>query len=217
LIPATLHGEEQLSETYYVHNTLTVVSNSVDTRRVSVPVWVGSAARPADGSAITIQQFLDSHAGMYVSVAELRLSDLVVRGSAKRDTEWLSCGPILMSRIKRVMPYDGKIVHAEKGNNIVQSRQSIETYIFDWSESKWRHNPDTRDMSKFRNELIGDKRKRSEEEENVENVLRILRSHMLRALDDDATLNNSESPASRESESPEPRESESPTSLGFDF
>jgi hypothetical protein len=141
---------------------------------------------------------------MYVSVAELRLSDLVVRGSAKRDNEWLSCGPIPMTRIKRIMPYDGKTVHEKKGNCIVQSRKSIETYIFDWSESKWKHNPDTSDISKFRNELIGDKRKRTEEEENVEEVLGILRGYMLRALDDDTTSNGSESP--------EPQESETPTS-----
>jgi hypothetical protein len=172
------------------------VTSSVDTRPVSVPVWVRSTARPADGSTITIQQFLDSHADMYVSVAELRLSDLVVRGSAKRDHEWLSCGPVPMSSITRVMPYDGRIVHKEKGNSIVQSRQSIDTYISDWSESKWKHNPDTSDISKFRNELIGDKRKRTEEEENVEKILGIMRCYMLRALDDDTTSNSSESPGS---------------------
>jgi hypothetical protein len=206
LIPATLHGEEQCSETWYLHNTLTQVNHEVDTRSVKIPVWVRSTARPADHSSISIQQLVDSHADIYVSIAELRVSDLEVRGCASRDHEWLSCGPVPMSAVTRVMPYDGRIVHQVKGNHIVQSRQSIETYLFDWSQRMWKHNPDTSDISHFRNPLIGDKRKRSKEEKNVDEVLSILKGYMLRTRNKETAPEGSASPAPEGSASPEAQE-----------
>lgn len=131
LIPATVRGEQQDGESVSVDGNLKTASTSVDTFRKRFPVWIRKSAKPANGSSITVQQFIDSGADMNMSVPELRISDLVVRASPRRDHEWLSCGPIPMTAIGRIMPYDGRVVHHEKGNSIAQSRQSIETYVLD--------------------------------------------------------------------------------------
>jgi hypothetical protein len=113
------------------------------------------------------------------------MSSLEVRAADTHDNEWLSCGPIPLSRISRVFPFDGKVLHKMKGNEIVQSRQSIETYVFDWVDRKWKHNPDTSDMSRFRNEMVGDKRK-SRHEDNVDAVLAIVKKHLMQSRNNNA-------------------------------
>ncbi|KAH7385261.1 hypothetical protein DE146DRAFT_195302 [Phaeosphaeria sp. MPI-PUGE-AT-0046c] len=79
LVPATLHSDEQLVETLYVENSLTMVTSDANKSRVHIAVWIRDTARPADGFAITPQHFYESGADMYVSVDEQRVSDLVVR------------------------------------------------------------------------------------------------------------------------------------------
>lgn len=168
LVPVTVHGDEQLVETLYggldEANALTVVTSKATKRRVHIPVWMRDVARPADGSAINLQQFYDSGADMYISIDENRLSDMGVHASTGYDKEWLLVGPILMTAIDRVMPFDGKEVHHTKGNQVVQSRQSILTYIWNFDVRRWLHNPDMSNISHYRNELPGDKRKSFEDE-----------------------------------------------------
>lgn len=119
LIPATLHGDEQLVETLFVENSLTVVTSDANKRRVHIPVWVRDTARPADGSNITPQQLTTSGADMWVSVDEQRMSDIGIRCSTSHDKEWLCCGPVPLEHIDRVMPYDGKTVYGDKRREVV--------------------------------------------------------------------------------------------------
>jgi hypothetical protein len=180
LIAGTLRGEEQVVEAFYAEGSLTKLKEAVETRSVRIPVWIRKTARPDPlTKSITIQEFYNSGADMYVSVPELRVSDIVVRASPNRDNEWLSCGPVPMSAIGRVMPFDGRTVHREKSRDIIQSRQSIETYVFDWQKRMWRHNPDMSDISHFRLELVGDKRK-LRKEENIDEVLALVKTHLMR-------------------------------------
>lgn len=107
---------------------------------------------PKDGSAITRQQLKASGADLWVSITELRISDLrdlprgssVYEGIMKKghDYEWLCLGSIKKSLITRVMPWDGEVLHATEGTDIVWSKYSPEHYIYDWGIKQWRLDPE---------------------------------------------------------------------------
>lgn len=112
-------------------------SESSKTFDAEIPVWIRSNAKPADGSSIIVEELAASGADMWLSVMELRHSDLKSSFSKGHNYEWLCCGPILKSRVEKVMPFDGYTLHRERGSQPVISRDSSHTWIFNWDTWMW--------------------------------------------------------------------------------
>ena len=128
-------------------------------RHVDIPVWISSRAKPEDGSPITLEQLVQSGAEVWVSITELRASNLKsgaqVHGPRRmimakgHDYEWLSLGSIPESRILKVYPFDGKILHMTEGPNTVWSRESPEPWIYDFKIQSWRLDPTLFNQAKY--------------------------------------------------------------------
>lgn len=126
---------------------------------VDIPIWISSHAIPKDGSPITMKQLEQSNAEVWVSITELRASNL--RGGAQihgprrmimakgHDYEWLSLGSIPESRIIKIMPFDGKTLHVGRGPSTVWSRESPEPWIYDWDLQSWRLDPTLFNQAKY--------------------------------------------------------------------
>lgn len=128
--------------------------------QVALPVWIRESAIPADRSPITPQKLRASGADLWVSITELRHSDLKkvaedlgVYGEILKkghDYEWLCLGAIDKSYITCVMPWDGKALHSTVNTNIVWSKSSPEQYVFDWKLCQWRLDPKMFALAIFR-------------------------------------------------------------------
>lgn len=115
---------------------------------VKIPVWIRQSAVPNDGSAITPKQLKASGAESWVSITELRRSDLRLVSKKTdlfasimekgHDYEWLCLGGILKAHVTHVMPFDGFKLHSELGSNIVWSKKSPAHYIYDREIQQWR-------------------------------------------------------------------------------
>ncbi|KAH7072146.1 hypothetical protein BKA63DRAFT_605055 [Paraphoma chrysanthemicola] len=161
LLAATLHGTMQTCKVYYKGKTLVRIDSSLKTHRVKYPVCIRDTARPADGSPISIQEFYDSGADMWIRGLELRKTgpfDMNYGAADTHDNDWLCCGPIPRTYIKDVLPFDGEKLHYKKTSEVVKSKESIEIYIFNWNLRKWEHNPDMTDYRPYRLERPGDRR-----------------------------------------------------------
>jgi hypothetical protein len=115
---------------------------------IKIPVWVRRSIVPSDGSAITFKQLKASGAELWVSITELRGSELRFV-SKKTDLftgimekghtyEWLCLGGILKEHVTCIMPFDGVTAHPEQGPNIIWSLKSPAHYIYDWKMKQWR-------------------------------------------------------------------------------
>ncbi|KAF3041889.1 hypothetical protein E8E12_005039 [Didymella heteroderae] len=150
LIAATIHATcvsvwEILVKDKYIGWDL---HYSVTRRNVQIPIWVHKSVRPADGSSITPDQLMDSCPDLFVSIQELRQSNLVdgPQTHSRRRTirahghnyEWLALGRIRESRILKVIPFDGKIFHMTKPTSVVRSEAATEDWIFDFDLETWR-------------------------------------------------------------------------------
>jgi hypothetical protein len=169
LIPASIVGEMETYKREYRGNSLVLLDRSKVTRQVRIPVWVRDVARPADGLPISIQKLHDSGADMWVVGHEMGLTgpfDMNYGAADTHDTEWLCCGPVPLACIKRVMPFDGERLHLERTSELITSVQSIETYVFNWEERKWLHNPDTSDFLAYRKVRLGDRRQASDNDDD---------------------------------------------------
>jgi hypothetical protein len=168
LIPATMHGDLQIWSSWFKDETLNRYATSEKTRPVKIPIWIRDTARPTDGSAITIQQYHDSGADMWVNGREMRKTgdfDMKCGASNSHNDEWLCCGAIPESIITNVMPFDGNKVHRKKGYEFVRSIKSMEIYIWNFDEWIWEHNPDTTDYRPYRLAKLGDKRLAPDDDE----------------------------------------------------
>jgi hypothetical protein len=132
----------------------------VEVHDVIIPVWIRENAVPADRSAITPRQLKKSGADLWVSITELRGSNLrnVSGGSGHyeeilkkdHDYEWLCLGAIKKTHITCIMPWDGKDLYSNETCRIVWSKSSPEKYVFDWTVRQWRLNPKLFALAVFR-------------------------------------------------------------------
>jgi hypothetical protein len=136
------------------------VKTKVTTHPVDIPIWISSHARPKDGSSIGSEQFKKAGAEIWLSITELRQSNLkdLPQGHDRRHMimakghhyEWLALGIIPESRIVKVMPWDGAKLHEHRGPDIVWSRSSAEPWIYDWDMESWRLDPELFALAKHR-------------------------------------------------------------------
>ncbi|KAF3006065.1 hypothetical protein E8E13_010969 [Curvularia kusanoi] len=150
LVAATLHADcrtvwkIQTRGKYYGKDEV----SSITTRKVAIPVWVSRSACPVDGSSIKAEQLMASHADLFVSIEELRHSNLVEGPDShcKRRTihahghnyEWLALGRIREDRIVKVIPYDGRAFHMTKPSYTVRSEDATDNWVFDFGVELWR-------------------------------------------------------------------------------
>ncbi|EAT79237.1 hypothetical protein HBH56_210160 [Parastagonospora nodorum] len=126
-----------------------VVKSSDHYFDVDIPVWIRDSRKPADRSDLTVEQFEELGVDMWISITELRRSNLS-NGPKSRicttrdyicakghDYEWLSCGPIAKSLIMDIVPFDGKVLHKRQTTKIIRSLDSTEPWIWSWNEKRW--------------------------------------------------------------------------------
>ena len=118
-------------------------------RDVDIPAWVHKKAREKYGNTIDPEQLTESGADMWVSITEIRLSNLKnsgPSGSIKRDSicakghdyEWLSCGSISDDRIMNVWPWDGRKLHTrDPGRPIRSVANSGQPWVWDMAKTMW--------------------------------------------------------------------------------
>lgn len=124
------------------------LKSTVTSRSVDIPIWVSARMKPADGSSITLDEFEAAGAELWMSISELRTSNLSEQphGHDRRrmlfadghDYEWLSLGSISERRIKRIMPWDGEKLHENPGPRTIFSKHSPEPWIYDRDLQSWR-------------------------------------------------------------------------------
>lgn len=105
-----------------------------------IPAWVPASAVPSDGSPFPIDKYISDGGEMWLSLVELKSSNLGFECNPKHDNEWFSCGPIKKSQIFDVLPFDGYATHVDDGTRPgkkVISKRSTIRYKWNWAERKW--------------------------------------------------------------------------------
>jgi hypothetical protein len=128
-------------------------------RDVQVPIWVRRLANGDNHSAMSLQamslqDLIDSDTEIWLSIAELRVSDLRVSASENHDYEWLALGKISQTNIANVMPYDGNTLHMSKPDRTVYSLRSKEPFVFDYETWKWRYDPEKARLARSEHHYI---------------------------------------------------------------
>ena len=121
-----------------------------------------------DGAPVLFEDIMKSGSDYWFSVSELMVSDLRVAASKCRQNDWLAGARILSKHVELVMPYDGAVLHTEKGYDVVSSRLPVEIYLFNWILRMWLHNPDTKNITDYRKLRPGDKRIRAADDDDDE-------------------------------------------------
>jgi hypothetical protein len=136
LVAATIHVKVQ--ETITEYNGVDIVKSTVTSRDVHIPVWIRNTGVPDDRSEITVEQLVSSGADLWLSITELRRSNLDISCTRGHEYEWLACGQISKGHVTGVMPFDGKTVHPTRPPYIVMSLRSMSDWIYDWNMEQWR-------------------------------------------------------------------------------
>ncbi|KAG9195627.1 hypothetical protein G6011_00748 [Alternaria panax] len=152
LIPATVHAKCESEIQILLKRRLSgevIQKRKTIYRDVDIPVWIHQKARDQYGATITLEQLEDSNADMWISITEIRKSNLKEDGplgSIKRDSicakghdcEWLCCGPISDSRTVDVWPWDGKHFHTtDAGCPIRSFENSGQPWIWEKMKKMW--------------------------------------------------------------------------------
>jgi hypothetical protein len=116
---------------------------------VDIPVWIRDPRKPEHRTDLTPEQFEELDADMWISIKELRASNLDngpksrVRSSrdyicAKgHDYEWLSCGAIAKTLIEKIMPFDGKVLHQHSSTKLIRSLDSTDPWVWSSDKDRW--------------------------------------------------------------------------------
>ena len=173
LVPATIRGLCETTVKVFIRTS--VLGESVKIKRysryVDIPVWIHKKSMDEYGRIITPEQLKKSGADMWMSITELRKSNLKIGGpkfSKTRDVicaqghdyEWLCCGGILESRVTGVWPWDGKQSHMiDPGYPIRSVEHSGQPWVWDWNKKMWL--PDLFSVSAAQDECSKTKRQRA--------------------------------------------------------
>ena len=180
LIPATVRAQMATTVTVTTKMPTRLIPDDVHEatkiHNITIPVWIRDKAVPKDRSAITPEQLESSGADMWLSITEIRSSDLKLIlpkirycdtiAAKGHDYEWLACGFIPKSTITHVMPWDGVRLHKIKDARIVHSIDSPDPWVFDANSRMWRYDPRLYRTACFLSTYGGNKRKLSIEEQS---------------------------------------------------
>jgi hypothetical protein len=137
LVPVTIRAV--LRETIGTTSTNGDPTFSTTERKVRIPAWVHKRAVPVDQSPISLEQLSASGSDIWLSIREIKMSNLKVPASRSHwyEHEWLAGGVIPKSRISEVWPYDGQRIHYAPSSYPVRSTGSSQPWVFDWQSRMW--------------------------------------------------------------------------------
>jgi hypothetical protein len=135
MVPITIRGV--LRETIITTWITGHFGSKTTEREVAIPASVHRKAMPDDQSSISLAQLSASGADMWLSIREIRHSNLRVPASKGHWYEWLACGVIPRSRVSAVWPFDGRIVHHKPSKEPIRSIKSTENWVFHWEKQMW--------------------------------------------------------------------------------
>ncbi|XP_014556458.1 hypothetical protein COCVIDRAFT_99771, partial [Bipolaris victoriae FI3] len=178
LIPATIRAEcettvKVFTQTYVLGESVKIKSYS---RQVDIPIWIHKKAMEQHGRTITPEQLKKSGADMWLSITELRMSNLKVAGptfnktrdvicAKGHDYEWLCCGGIPKSIIEGVYPWDGKVLHmTDPGHPIRSFENSGQPWVWSWKKEIWLPELFSASANAAQSEGSNTKRQRTDEE-----------------------------------------------------
>ncbi|KAF1949417.1 hypothetical protein CC80DRAFT_540257 [Byssothecium circinans] len=114
----------------------------ITSREVIIPAWISSNVLPAGRTRpLSLHRLIKNGAELFLSITELRRCNLNVPAHKGHDYEWLACGVIPESRVRRVMPFDGVNLHEHPGPRPVVSLWSQLPWVFNWELQMWRLDP----------------------------------------------------------------------------
>jgi hypothetical protein len=111
---------------------------TTSTHNTEIPIWIRQHDVPEDRSDIPLDQLTETDADIWLSITELRRSDIEVSCSKSHDFEWLACGAIPTRVVTKVMPFDGRKLHGGPSGNPVKVYDGQNPWVFDWVTWMWR-------------------------------------------------------------------------------
>ena len=144
---------------------------------VAIPVWIRETAREQFGSTLTSEQLEKSGADIWLSITEIRGSNLKEGPSRSgnrniicakgHNYEWLACGKIPDALVEGVYPWNGKKVHFEDpGHPILSVENSGQPWVWDWGKKMWLPDCFGSPAINVQDKNTGDKRKRDNSSQN---------------------------------------------------
>ncbi|KNG46814.1 hypothetical protein DDE82_004327 [Stemphylium lycopersici] len=171
LVAATVTSQRESTTSYVVKNSAFFLRSYKKTKTVNVPVWIRDTVVPADRSNITQEELATSGADMWMSIRELRKSNVEVTASRGHSYEWLACGSVPKACVLRVMPFDGKALHPFEGLNPIWSLKSTEPWFWDWKLQMWLLDHDIQSDARSDVDKANQKRKHdATEDEDLRDV-----------------------------------------------
>ncbi|KAH7359825.1 hypothetical protein BKA66DRAFT_372905, partial [Pyrenochaeta sp. MPI-SDFR-AT-0127] len=151
LIPATVQAKcESIVNIFNKHKcTPEILKSKTFVQDVKIPVWIRQTSKEGFGSSMTAEELATSGADIWLSITEIRKSNLKELGPKSmtnrdiicakgHDYEWLCCGNIPLSFITNVMPWDGKtLFHKNPGSPIRSFENSGQPWVFNWEKKMW--------------------------------------------------------------------------------
>lgn len=140
LVPVIIKGPLRFSESTFIEDSLEITNTKIQDLAAEIQAWIPAASVPKDGLPFSVDKYISDGAEMWMSIVELKKSNIGFECNIKHDNEWFSCGPIKMSQILDVLPFDGYAAHrhdgTRPGQKIISKRSTIR-YKWNWDERKW--------------------------------------------------------------------------------
>ncbi|KAF2013481.1 hypothetical protein BU24DRAFT_483255, partial [Aaosphaeria arxii CBS 175.79] len=156
LTPATIKCRVRQTVTVLATPTLAAEETS-EIKEFNIPIWIRADNLPSKTSTLTIEELQNSRADVWVSVHELRYSDMKADPTCRgHPDEWLACGEIQEKYVQKVMPYDGNKLHRrEHPGEVVKSAKSTERWTWNWERQWWNleKNEQTNERSQQQTEV----------------------------------------------------------------
>ena len=106
-------------------------------RNIRIPIWVRQNPSLNRGVPVMLEDLIASGVEIWMSISEIRVSDMRCSASRGHSYEWLALGKISSSSILHIWPYDGKTLHKKEPSYTVYSINSAQPWIFSWEREMW--------------------------------------------------------------------------------
>ncbi|KAL6172163.1 hypothetical protein ACJQWK_02339 [Exserohilum turcicum] len=167
LVPAVLKATMLTTIKTHVPDQKDPISTRTVERYVEMPIWildkVPHSGNPEDRPSCELEDILQDGGILWLSLTELKESDLSLWASDAHMNEWLAVSSIPESIVTKSRPFDGAILHSEKSTEFVQARGSPEPFYWNFDQKRWEYVPNMTDYRPYREAKAGDKRKLSDE------------------------------------------------------
>ena len=101
-------------------------------RNIHIPIWVRENPSLNRGVPVMLEDLIASEVEIWISISEIRVSDMRCSASQGHSYEWLALGKISSSSVLHIWPYDGKNLHEKEPSYTVYSINSVQPWVFNW-------------------------------------------------------------------------------------